>query len=68
MKICICNDWKENSPKLEDVFVWSNVHGLKYTGKFFVYCPWCGEKLVDEIIVAVVEADIKLEPFPTKGI
>jgi hypothetical protein len=46
---CECEDWKENIPKVNGhVFlaVARNPNTEKgYTGKQFIYCPWCGKKL-----------------------
>lgn len=49
---CICKDWKENLPKLNSPFMMaiSHPHIVKeYDGKIFVYCPWCGRKLKEEL-------------------
>ena len=49
MKQCNCKDWKPNIEiingfiSMQTVMAWGNKDG--YTGKPFVYCPWCGKKL-----------------------
>lgn len=48
-RICKCKDWKENIGKLNSGFAMSVIHGMVgYTGKQFIFCPWCGEKLIKE--------------------
>ena len=42
---CTCKGWKENLPKIDNIIVSAHIHGVKYNGKKFVYCPWCGKKL-----------------------
>jgi len=50
---CICEDWKENIPKINSPlsFIAASrpqmLEGLDL-GKEFVYCPWCGFKLLNE--------------------
>lgn len=53
---CNCNDWKENfnkviAPLMNEVArnpqnyeIDKNGIIMGYTGKKFIYCPWCGEK------------------------
>ena len=36
---CDCIGFKENCEKLDEATA------LKYTGKPFIYCPWCGKIL-----------------------
>lgn len=44
---CPCIDWEENIDKLNSGFTLQAIHGGGgYSGKRFVYCPWCQEKLV----------------------
>jgi hypothetical protein len=46
---CECEDWKENIDKINTGIIFMGVHGCGgYTGKVFVYCPWCGKKLSEE--------------------
>ena len=45
-----CQDYVENIKIIDSAFLMAWVHGCKggYTGKLFVYCPWCSKKLVYE--------------------
>lgn len=46
--ICECSDWKENINKANAGFAISAVHGFGgYSGKPWVYCPWCSKELVE---------------------
>jgi len=51
MNGCKCKDWEPNMFLLDGMIgiqalmSWGNKDG--YTGKPFVYCPWCGEELQD---------------------
>ena len=46
---CNCDDWKENISKLNSSFTLQSIHGLGgYSGKVFIYCPWCSKKLKEE--------------------
>ena len=46
---CNCNDWAENINKVSDPIIFQAIHGMGgYKGKCFIYCPWCGKKLIDE--------------------
>jgi len=46
---CTCKDWKENIDKLNEGWVFVSIHGGKgYTGKIFIYCPWCSKPLIKE--------------------
>jgi len=44
---CNCKDWEENIDILNGPTVLQSIRtGSKgYTGKVFVYCPWCGKEL-----------------------
>jgi hypothetical protein len=44
---CDCLDWKDSQPKISGVFTSAHIHGVKYTGSYFVYCPFCSKRLVD---------------------
>jgi hypothetical protein len=44
MQDCSCQDWKEGMPQIEGAQVLAHTHGTAYTGKVFLYCPWCGKK------------------------
>ena len=38
-----CKDWEENLPKINAPIELQFIRtGVQYTGKPFVYCPWCG--------------------------
>ena len=43
-----CKDYVENIKIIDGAFLMAWVHGAKkgYTGKLFVYCPWCSLKLI----------------------
>lgn len=40
---CNCEMWKDNYPMLENITMISSIHGVKWTGEFFKFCPWCGK-------------------------
>ena len=43
---CQCKDEKINMPKINAGFELSFIHSFQgYTGKTFIYCPWCSKKL-----------------------
>jgi len=45
LKPCTCKDWKVAVPQIQTAqLVNDNHHGKPYTGKQFIYCPWCGKK------------------------
>ena len=47
MKItCTCENYVESMPQIESAQILAYTHGIKYTGDIFVYCPWCGVKLI----------------------
>jgi hypothetical protein len=41
---CDCEDWKNFLPQIAEQQQLAQKHGKPYTGKPFVYCPWCGYK------------------------
>lgn len=41
---CNCNDW-DCAKKIDGIIMFAHTHGIKYTGKQFIYCPWCGKRL-----------------------
>ncbi len=46
---CKCNDWKENIDELNSGFAFMSIRSTSYegySGKHFIYCPWCSKKLV----------------------
>jgi len=44
---CCCEDWKKNIGKINEPTILQAVRtgSFGYTGKKFVYCPWCAKKL-----------------------
>lgn len=44
---CDCKDWAENIDKVTaaDVFMQCTGRFNGYSGKIFVFCPWCGNRL-----------------------
>ena len=36
-------------PLVDGFFVLGHVHGMKYTGKVFTHCPWCGKKREEKV-------------------
>ncbi len=46
LKPCNCIDWDESMPQIEGAQLMYALHsyGGEYTGKQFIYCPWCGKK------------------------
>ena len=45
---CICKGWKTGMGQISSAQVLAFNHGMKYTGKIFSYCPWCGKKLTSK--------------------
>lgn len=48
---CECPDFKPNMKLVEAPRFYENARNpgtVNYTGKFFVYCPWCGSKLIEK--------------------
>lgn len=43
--ICQCEDWEESMPQINGAQTLADIHGIKYTGAIFKFCPWCGEEL-----------------------
>lgn len=50
---CDCPDWEPNTKILNAYVQMGVIHGMgdykARNGKPFVYCPWCGEKLKEEV-------------------
>ena len=45
---CACKNWQENEPIINAPYgLHLSVVG-EYSGKKFVFCPWCGERLATE--------------------
>ena len=47
MKICECDDWKENVDVIDAALFLAHNHGSTDIIKVFEFCPWCGNKLAD---------------------
>jgi hypothetical protein len=45
--MCECNKWKKGKKELDHIVTLAWIHGFKYCGGEFIYCPWCGKKLND---------------------
>lgn len=48
--ICDCVDFRPNMDILSGYIVLQALRrgNQGYQGKFFVFCPWCGKKLIEE--------------------
>lgn len=44
LKPCLCKSWEESMPQIVGAQILEHAHGGNYTGKKFIYCPWCGKK------------------------
>lgn len=44
---CHCDDWRDNMPQIVSAFQCPGV--VKYTGKHFSHCPWCGAGLLSRM-------------------
>ena len=42
---CGCKLWRENFHKVESLMMYAWIHGMKYTGVQYKFCPWCSGKL-----------------------
>ena len=42
---CECENWKKGFQQIKAAQFLAYNHGQTYTGRRFVYCPWCGEVL-----------------------
>jgi len=47
-KECLCEDWKISANQIFNAQIIHANNGIKYTGKVFKYCPWCGLELGGE--------------------
>lgn len=47
MKVCDCEDWKENIETIDSAVMSLFMRGSKRSVKTFEYCPWCGKKLAE---------------------
>ncbi len=41
---CDCGDFKESMKQIVSAEELAWLHGWRYTGEQFKYCPWCGKK------------------------
>jgi len=46
--VCICDDWIEGMEQIISLQEFGYLHDVYYTGKPFIFCPWCGELLMVE--------------------
>lgn len=44
-KVCECDDYEKEMKHIDSFFVLGYVHGMKFTGKQFAYCPYCGGRI-----------------------
>lgn len=62
---CACTDWTENIPKVSAPFSLLNARNpttyTGYTGKVFMYCPWCSAALQE---VVGVRMDTPVNDLP----
>lgn len=42
---CDCPDWAELNKAISSLVTLAFIHGMKYNGPFFRYCPMCGKPL-----------------------
>ena len=54
---CDCEDWKASWPQIEGAQVLSYIHGGRYSGKAFRFCPWCSQELKS------TDEPVKVEPI-----
>ncbi|MDA3808630.1 MAG: hypothetical protein PF440_12050 [Thiomicrorhabdus sp.] len=45
---CNCADWDKFMKQIVDAQVFHALRGVKYAGKVFKFCPWCGKALDKE--------------------
>lgn len=45
---CDCEDYEGSMAQIIRAQLLEHVHGGQYTGKVFIYCPWCGKLLIEE--------------------
>jgi hypothetical protein len=53
---CICQDWLtfEKISNSERTYLF--VHGIKYTGPVFKYCPFCAKALIEDDVTFLKNA------------
>ncbi len=42
---CDCENYIKSMKELDSAQAIAWVHGWRYNGEFFKYCPWCGKEL-----------------------
>lgn len=42
---CSCEEWEVNLNMINSCLAMSQIHGHRYKGLQFKYCPWCGKQL-----------------------
>ena len=52
---CNCQDWINNIDKLDAPFILAWTHGMSYDGKEFMFCPWCGQELMNRELIESLE-------------
>jgi hypothetical protein len=60
---CTCADWDENIAKLNAPILLQTARSggsYQYSGKKFVYCPWCGKSLTGAANQPTVDPDKRL--------
>ena len=45
---CDCKYWEPNIDKINSFIMLGFSHSIKFDGVPFIYCPWCGKKLVEK--------------------
>ncbi|MFH1759812.1 MAG: hypothetical protein ABIA63_01800 [bacterium] len=44
-----CSGWETSMEQIIGAQMLANNHGMKYTGKAFIFCPWCGKRIFKKI-------------------
>ena len=44
-KQCDCEGWQKSMNLIEAAQLLAHIHGHKYDGDKFTFCPWCGKKI-----------------------
>ena len=58
---CGCDDWKKGTAVINSALAFCENHGFApYSGKPYVFCPWCGTKILGKGGVATSD----LAPTP----
>ena len=57
--ICECELWQENYPQLQAITMSAHIHGVKYSGVLFSFCPWCGRNLTPRAADAPPEKPLR---------